>query len=174
MMIQASTYWAGGKTPIASVEFCAFECTVGELQLLQTGGVEAMCASRVFEGRGDEIERLTLPLALAAQLRVAQRVAEQWRDEFDEWVAFPPYSVPPPEPTETPSVALNLGAWCDAIGAGIKHIVLDEVLQCGSHPRADASETIVNKDQPSRPLAQRLKRRALRILRGFNRPRRRD
>ena len=35
-----------------------------------------------------------------------------------------------------------------------------------------ASETIVNKDPPSKPLAQRLKRRVVRILRGFNSPRR--
>ena len=180
MTVHVDAYLAGGEIPIATVEFSSFDCSMDELSAMQRGDSDG-----VFFGQGlptsgseSEIERLTLALELAPQLRLAHRVAAQWRDEFDHWGAFPPYDFWPPQPKVTPTVLLAFDAWCVGIGAGIERIVLDDVLSRSTTPDLHALGAKRNAREPSAHdrettsmrEAHILKYWLLRMLRGVNRP----
>ena len=119
MTVHVGAYLAAGEIPIATVEFSSFDCSMDEVSAMQRSDSDA-----VFSGQGlrspwgeSEIERLSLALELAPQLRLAHRAAAQWRDEFDVWRAFPPYDFCPPQPKATTTVPLTLDAWSQAIGS---------------------------------------------------------
>ena len=146
---------------------------------MQRGDTDAL-----FSGQGlrspwgeSEIERLSLALELAPQLRLAHRVAAHWRDEFDVWRTFPPYDCWPPQPKATPTAPLDLDAWCEAIGEGIERRVLENVLsgstvrpmERAARPKDIREPSGKNRETNSMREERILKRRLLRLLRGFNR-----
>ena len=180
MTVHTGAYVAGEKSLIARVEFSSFDCSMDELSAMQRSDSDG-----VFSGQGlptpgseSETERLSLALELAPQLRLAHRVAAHWRDEFDEWRAFPTYDFWPPRQKDTPTVPLAIDAWCEAIGAGIERIILDDLLSRSTTRDVDAAGDKLNAREPSAHdretnsmrEAHILKRRLLRMLRGFNRP----
>ena len=132
MSVECGIYLAAGVMPIQSVEFCAFDCTLDERVSMQSGETEAPLAlprEVLFLTTAlSDSEPLTLPLELVRQLRLGQRVAQLWRDEFHHWRAFPPYDFWPPKQIATPTVPLDLDAWCEAIGAGIERIIGQDLL----------------------------------------------
>ena len=180
MTVHTGACLTGEKRSIATVEFSSFDCTMDELAAMQRGDSDSVFSGQGFPtpGSESEIERLSLELELAPQLRLAHRVAAQWRDEFDHWRAFPPYDAWPPQPKATPTVPLDLDAWCEAIGAGIERIILDDLLSRSTTRDVDAAGDKRNAREPSAyeretksmHEAHILKQRLLRMLRGFNRP----
>ena len=179
MTVHVGAYLAGGKSSIATVEFSSFDCTMDELAAMQRGDSDS-----VFSGQGlrspwceSEGERLSLALELTPQLRLAYRVAAHWRDEFDVWRTFPPYDFWPPQPKATPTAPLDLDAWCEAIGGGIERRVLEDVLsgstvrpmEGAARPKDIREPSGKNRETNSMREERILKRRLLRLLRGFNR-----
>ena len=92
MTVHTGAYLAGGESSIATVEFSSFDCSMDELSAMQRGDSDGVFFGQGLPTPGNESEgeRLSLALELAPQLRLAHRVAAHWRDEFDEWRAFPP------------------------------------------------------------------------------------
>ena len=180
MTVHVGAYLAGGEIPIATVEFSAFDCSMDELSAMHDGDTDSVCSGQGLPTPGSESEGegLSLALELAPQLRLAHRVAAHWRDEFDEWRAFPTYDFWPPRQKDTPTVPLAIDAWCEAIGAGIERIILDDLLSRSTTRDVDAAGDKLNAREPSAHdretnsmrEAHILKRRLLRMLRGFNRP----
>ena len=180
MTVHVGTYLAGGESSIATVEFSSFDCSMDELSAMHHGDSDS-----VFSGQGlptpgseSEIERLTLAPELAPQLRLAHRVAAQWRDEFDVWRAFPPYDFWPPQPKATTTAPLDLDAWCEAIGEGIERIILEDVLsgstvrpmEGAARPKDIREPSGKHRATNSMREERMLDRWLLRMLRGFNRP----
>ena len=180
MTVHVGAYLAGGKSSIATVEFSSFDCSMDELSAMHHGDSDS-----VFSGQGlptpgseSEIERLTLAPELAPQLRLAYRVAAQWRDEFDVWRAFPPYDFWPPQPKATTTAPLDLDAWCEAIGEGIERIILEDVLsgstvrpmEGAARPKDIREPSGKHRATNSMREERMLDRWLLRMLRGFNRP----
>ena len=128
MTVHVGAYLAGGETPIATVEFSAFDCSIDEVSAMQRSDSDSVFSGQGLPTRESEIERLSLALELAPQLRLAHRVAEQWRDEFDVWRAFPPYDFWPPQQKAATTVPLTIDVWCEAIGAGIERIIVEDLL----------------------------------------------
>ena len=145
---------------------------------MQRGGKHSLFSAKRLPSCYCETERLTLPLELAPQLRLAHRVAEYWRNEFDEWLAGAPHYGWPPDGEDKRSVPLNLDTWCDAIGEGIKRIILDDLLSLSSIRNSEAATATQDahppshRDRESNPNREEhiFRRRLLRILRGVNRP----
>ena len=151
MTVHVGAYLAGGKTPIATVEFSAFDCSIDEVSAIQRSDSDP-----VFSGQGlrspwceSEGERLSLALELAPQLRLAHRVAEYWRDEFDAWRAFPPYDFWPPQQKATTTVPLTIDEWCEAIGAGIERIIVEDLLSGLTVQRIEGAASPQNIREPS-------------------------
>ena len=168
MIVRQATYLAAGTTPISSLEFFAFDCTVDELLKMQRRDTAALRSAQFLPMRGREAEQLTLPLELARQLRIAHRVAELRRDEFNEWLAHPPHDHWPIDHKDKPEAHVPIDAWCAAIGAGIEQIILDDVLQPSSTRNTD-TEPISSHTQPT-TLGLRFLLHTLHVLRRLNRP----
>ena len=144
---------------------------------MQRGGKHSLFSAKRLPSCYCETERLTLPLELAPQLRLAHRVAEYWRNEFDEWLAGAPHYGWPPDGEDKRSVPLNLDTWCDAIGEGIKRIILDDLLSLSSIRNSEAATATQDahppshRDRESNPNREEhiFRRRLLRMNRGFSR-----
>ena len=128
---------------------------------------------------GGETELLTVPLELGRKLRLGHRVSELWRDEFDEWRAFPPYDLRPSKQKDAPVVPLDLDERTDVIGAGIERMILHNLLSRSSLRNTDAaasrsnvnnSHCVSDRDMNSVRDEHLLRRRLVRILRSLNRP----
>ena len=180
MTVHVGAYLAAGEIPIATVEFSSFDCSMDEVSAMQRSDSDA-----VFSGQGlrspwgeSEIERLSLALELAPQLRLAHRAAAQWRDEFDVWRAFPPYDFCPPQPKATTTVPLTLDAWSQAIGEGIERIIVQDLLsgstvrsiESAARPKDIREPSGKNRETNSMRKERILRCRLLPMLRGFNRP----
>ena len=180
MTVHVGAYLAGGEIPIATVEFSAFDCSMDELSAMHDGDTDSVCSGQGLPTPGSESEGegLSLALELAPQLRLAHRVAAHWRDEFDEWRAFPPYDFWPPKQKATPTVPLDLDAWSQAIGEGIERIILEDVLSSltgrphehAARPKDFREPSGKHRATNSMREERMLERWLLRMLRGFNRP----
>ena len=178
MTVQVGAYLAGGESSIATVEFSSFDCSIDEVSAMQRSDSDSVFSGQGLPTPGSEIERLSLARELAPQLRLAHRVAAQWRDEFDVWCAFPPYDFWPPQPKATTTAPLTLDAWCEAIGEGIERIILEDVLSSltgrphdhAARPKEFREPSGTHRATNSMREERMLERRLLRMLRGFNRP----
>ena len=129
MSVERGIYRVAGVTPIQSVEFCAFECSDDDRVRMQTKTQFQSGVAVVPSGMTSfaDTEYLTLPLELAHQLRLGQRVAHLWREELTLWLSFPPYDLYPADDKIRPKVSLDVEAWCSAISAAIEQIVLADM-----------------------------------------------
>ena len=144
---------------------------------MQRGDTDSLFSEKRLSSCHCETERLTLPLELGPQLRLAHRVAEYWRDELDAWVAGPPHYGWPPDGEDKPSVPLNIDTGCDPVGEGIERIILCDLLPLSSMRNREAAADTQDAHSPSdrdcetnsmRP-EHIFRRRLLRMNRGFSR-----